>query len=209
MQVNKVAVQLSSTEVELSCLTGCTPSAHPAYVWLKNEERTGQVTARYRGYLQPGDGVSCALRGHEVYGSPAVCELAASSLSGLCTFSCSLPNSGFSTLLPPDAPKFPSVSFSPPGDIIEDTQVTLTCSSDAHIAASHSWLKGNSSPRQIKSGSDLVFSSIRSSDSGHYHCAARNQLGIRMTQHVIDVKCTGSISQKHKSFTGTYFTMQT
>lgn len=54
MQVNKAAMQLSSTEVELSCLIGCTPSAHPAYVWLKNGQKTPQVTARYRDHLQPG-----------------------------------------------------------------------------------------------------------------------------------------------------------
>ncbi|XP_075905030.1 sialoadhesin-like isoform X2 [Nelusetta ayraudi] len=159
VQVNKAAMQLSSTEVELSCLIGCTPSTHPVYVWLKNGQKTHQVTARYRDRLQPGDKVSCALQGHEVYSSPAVY-----------------------------APQFPSVSFRPPGDIIEGTRVTLTCSSDAHITASYSWYKGNLNPVHIKSGSDLVFSSIRSLDSGHYFCAAQNQLGTRMTQHIIDVK---------------------
>lgn len=77
VQVNKVAMLLSSTEVELSCLSGCTPSTHPAYVWLKNGQKTNQVTARYRDRLQPGDKLSCAIQGYEVYSSPAVCKLAA------------------------------------------------------------------------------------------------------------------------------------
>lgn len=93
------------------------------------------------------------------------------------------------------------MSFRPPGDIIEGTRVTLTCSSDAHITASYSWYKGNLNPVHIKSGSDLVFSSIRSLDSGHYFCAAQNQLGTRMTQHIIDVKCMGSYIQTHTLFT--------
>lgn len=74
VQVNKVAVLLFITEVELSCLFSCASSARPSYVWFKNGRKTREETPRYRGYLHPGDNVSCALKGHEGYGSPAVCE---------------------------------------------------------------------------------------------------------------------------------------
>lgn len=101
--------------------------------------------------------------------------------------------------LPPDAPHFPSVSVSPPGEVIEGSTVTLTCSSssDANVAARHAWYKRNLDLRRLKSGAELVFSSIRSSDSGHYYCAAQNQLGTRMTPHVIDVKCTRKTREVH------------
>lgn len=75
VQVNKVAVLPISTEVELSCLFSCASPARLSYVWFKNGQKTGEETPRYRDYLQPGDNVSCALKGHEGYGSPAVCEL--------------------------------------------------------------------------------------------------------------------------------------
>lgn len=88
-----MAMQLSSTEVELSCLSGCTPSTHPVYVWLKNGQKTNQVTARYRDSLQPGDRMSCAIRGHELYSSPAVCEL--TTLSFLSRFAFFLQFSSF------------------------------------------------------------------------------------------------------------------
>ena len=93
---------------------------------------------------------------------------------------------------PPDAPKLPSVSVSPSGEIVEGSSVTLTCSSDVNIAATSTWYKKNVNPdlQPLSKEPQLVFSSIQSSDSGEYYCTAENELGKRTSEHVsVDVKC--------------------
>ncbi|XP_068569083.1 B-cell receptor CD22-like [Cebidichthys violaceus] len=69
------------------------------------------------------------------------------------------------------APKLPSVSVSSSAEIVEDSSVTLTCSSDANPAAKYIWYKkdGNPDP-SFSEEPHLVFSSIQSSDSGQYYC---------------------------------------
>ncbi|XP_051801854.1 B-cell receptor CD22-like [Acanthochromis polyacanthus] len=66
----------------------------------------------YKDRFNPGDVISCALKGHEDYGSPSVYVL-----------------------------KVPSVSVSPSAEIMEGSSVTLTCSSDADPAANYTWNK--------------------------------------------------------------------
>ncbi|XP_045887605.1 B-cell receptor CD22-like [Micropterus dolomieu] len=77
------------------------------------------------------------------------------------------------------APKLPSVSVSPSGEIVEGSSVTLTCSSDANPAANYTWYKRNGCQNlhPLSKEQKLVFSSIQSSDSGKYYCAAVNDLG--------------------------------
>uniref|UniRef100_UPI0037E967A5 B-cell receptor CD22-like n=1 Tax=Semicossyphus pulcher TaxID=241346 RepID=UPI0037E967A5 len=77
-----------------------------------------------------------------------------------------------------DAPQDPAVSVSPPGQIVENSSVTLTCSSDANPAATYTWYKENV-PQPPHTEAQLVFSSIQASDSGKYNCAAANRLGTR------------------------------
>ncbi|XP_067441976.1 sialoadhesin-like [Thunnus thynnus] len=89
------------------------------------------------------------------------------------------------------APKLPSVSVSPSGEIVEGSSVTLTCSSDANPAAKYTWYKKNVNPdlQPLSKEPQLVFSSIQSSDSGEYYCTAENQLGKRTSEFIfIDVK---------------------
>ncbi|XP_053181576.1 B-cell receptor CD22-like [Scomber japonicus] len=121
-----------------------------------------EETSVYSGQYNPGDNISCALKGHEDYPSPSVY-----------------------------APKRPSVSVSPSGEIIEGSSVTLTCSSDANPAANYTWYKKNVNPglQPLSKEPQLVFSSIQSSDSGEYYCTAENQLGKRTSEYIfIDVK---------------------
>ncbi|XP_049428399.1 sialoadhesin-like [Epinephelus fuscoguttatus] len=87
------------------------------------------------------------------------------------------------------APKLPSVSVSPSAEIVEGSSVTLTCSSDANPAANYTWYKKTINPRCLSEGSQLVFSSIQSSDSGQYYCTAENELGRRTSNDfTMDVK---------------------
>uniref|UniRef100_A0A3Q3F884 Ig-like domain-containing protein n=1 Tax=Labrus bergylta TaxID=56723 RepID=A0A3Q3F884_9LABR len=76
----------------------------------------------------------------------------------------------------PDAPKLPSVSVSPSAEIVEGSSVTLTCSSDANPAPEYTWFKENNN-QPLSREAQLVFSSIKSSDSGEYLCKAENDLG--------------------------------
>uniref|UniRef100_A0A3Q3F3Z7 Ig-like domain-containing protein n=1 Tax=Labrus bergylta TaxID=56723 RepID=A0A3Q3F3Z7_9LABR len=88
------------------------------------------------------------------------------------------------------APKLPSVSVSPSAEIVEGSSVTLTCSSDANPAATFKWYKRNQTPQYLGEGAQLVFSSIKSSDSGEFSCKAENDLGKPTYKWIsIDVKC--------------------
>ncbi|RVE76528.1 hypothetical protein OJAV_G00010820 [Oryzias javanicus] len=70
-------------------------------------------------------------------------------------------------------PETSSVSVNPP-EILENSSVTLTCSSDANPAASYTWFKDN---RILLSEQEVHFSSIRSEDSGNYRCKSENKHG--------------------------------
>uniref|UniRef100_A0A8D3E226 B-cell receptor CD22 n=1 Tax=Scophthalmus maximus TaxID=52904 RepID=A0A8D3E226_SCOMX len=84
------------------------------------------------------------------------------------------------------APEVPVVS-SPSGEIMEGSSVTLTCSSDAQPAANYTWYKKNEREefQLLLEGTQFVFSSIQSSDSGVYHCTAENELGRNSTDIII------------------------
>ncbi|XP_044196606.1 B-cell receptor CD22-like [Thunnus albacares] len=87
----------------------------------------------------------------------------------------------------PDAPKLPSVSVSPSGQIVEGSSVTLTCSSDANPAANYTWYKENQTLFHVPEGS-YNFISIRSEDRGMYYCKSENQYGwINSSSLFIDV----------------------
>lgn len=85
-----------------------------------------------------------------------------------------------------DPPKLVSVSASPSNEIEEGSSVTLACKSDANPAANFTWYKdGDQSP--VSNRWKLCFSSIRSSDSGEYFCAAENILGRRTSESIFVV----------------------
>jgi hypothetical protein len=95
-----------------------------------------------------------------------------------------------------DAPKTPSVTVRPSGEIEEGSSVTLRCSSDANPAATYTWFKvltdsytRHISSRSMNQGPELIFSYIRSSDSGQYRCDATNKMGKKSVTKTIDVKC--------------------
>uniref|UniRef100_A0A671TEA0 Ig-like domain-containing protein n=1 Tax=Sparus aurata TaxID=8175 RepID=A0A671TEA0_SPAAU len=93
------------------------------------------------------------------------------------------------------APKLPSVSVSPSGEIMEGSSVTLTCSSDANPAANYTWYKENQTLIQTP-GVKLHFPSISSEDRRIYHCKSENQNGqIYSSSLFIDLQC------EYKTFT--------
>ncbi|XP_030285196.1 cell adhesion molecule 3-like [Sparus aurata] len=148
VQVSRITVHQSDTEAELKCHSSCSPAGRLSYVWFKNGRKVrGVETSSFKGRVYPGDIISCALKGHENYGSPPVY-----------------------------APKLPSVSVSPSAEIVEGSSVTLTCSSDANPAANYTWYKKNYKLLQSPEGS-YYLTSISSEDGGNYSCKAQNQHG--------------------------------
>ena len=88
-----------------------------------------------------------------------------------------------------DAPKTPSVSVRPPGEIKEGGSVTLSCSSDANPAADYTWFRDNQ-PLPWEPRRPYTLDPVSSKDRGTYHCQAENQYGYLGSNSVfIDVLC--------------------
>uniref|UniRef100_A0A673BH86 Ig-like domain-containing protein n=1 Tax=Sphaeramia orbicularis TaxID=375764 RepID=A0A673BH86_9TELE len=148
-------------QVELRCRSSCRLPDYYKYTWFKNrQEIQSQTSSSYSTSFSSEDTVSCAVKGYETFSSPPVF-----------------------------APTDPSVSFSPSGEIIEGSSVTLTCTSDANPpVTNYIWYKRGKNQHQSR-GQQFVFSFINSSESGSYSCVARNSLGLTMSEYVyIDVK---------------------
>uniref|UniRef100_A0A3Q3FKT6 Ig-like domain-containing protein n=1 Tax=Labrus bergylta TaxID=56723 RepID=A0A3Q3FKT6_9LABR len=155
----------SSSWADLTCVSSCTLPPHSSYIWFKNGEKIPRKTSlTYSDYFEYADSYSCALQEHQDFPSPPV-----------------------ALILNKHAPKLPSVSVSPSAEIVENSTVTLTCSSDANPAANYTWYKKNGNPdfQPLSKGPELVFSSVQSSDSGEFYCAAENDLGRRTSEHFI------------------------
>uniref|UniRef100_A0A3Q2CB04 Ig-like domain-containing protein n=1 Tax=Cyprinodon variegatus TaxID=28743 RepID=A0A3Q2CB04_CYPVA len=73
-------------------------------------------------------------------------------------------------------PRLPSVSVNPPGEIVVEGSVNLTCSSDANPAATYAWYKENTAS-PAADGPMLTIANIRYEDGGNYYCEARNSRG--------------------------------
>ncbi|KAM3622913.1 uncharacterized protein V6R79_004642 [Siganus canaliculatus] len=155
LQVQLVEASFFSYWRKLRCQSSCLLPDPLSYIWYKNGERIpSQTSSHYLDYLYSTDSFSCAVEGHENFPSPSVY-----------------------------GPRPPSVTVSPSGEIVEGSSVTLTCSSDANPAAKYTWYKKNGNVNPVRTGPQLVFSSIQSSDSGQYYCRAENKLGRRTSEH--------------------------
>ncbi|KAG7315360.1 hypothetical protein KOW79_021448 [Hemibagrus wyckioides] len=136
---------------KLNCITTCTLSNNPTYIWYKNGQR---VTDQYRNELyvssEDAGSYSCAVRGHEALCSPAVYP-----------------------------PKNTSAVVLPSGDTVEGASVTLSCSSDANPPVlTYSWFKKSAAAdTRLTTSQNYSISNISSQDSGLYYCTADNQLG--------------------------------
>ncbi|XP_053197037.1 carcinoembryonic antigen-related cell adhesion molecule 5-like [Scomber japonicus] len=163
LQVKVIPSTINHSLAELKCHSSCRLPDRSSFIWYKNGQKINrQASSSYTTNFNHTDSYSCAVAGHEDFPSRSVY-----------------------------APKLPSVSVSPSGEIIEGSSVTLTCSSDANPAAKYTWYKKNVNPdlQPLSKEPQLVFSSIQSSDSGEYYCTAENQLGKRTSEYIfIDVK---------------------
>ncbi|XP_064857212.1 uncharacterized protein LOC115126747 isoform X2 [Oncorhynchus nerka] len=138
----------------LICITTCTLTDNPTYIWYKNGQRLDEPTSQqYSSNTlvvlgHSVDSYSCAVEHHEDLHSPAVY-----------------------------APRNTSVSVSPSGEIVEGSSVTLTCSSDANPPVDkYTWYKKNvTSPKA--SGQSYNITNIISEDRGEYYCEAQNGRG--------------------------------
>uniref|UniRef100_A0A8C5FRN9 Ig-like domain-containing protein n=1 Tax=Gadus morhua TaxID=8049 RepID=A0A8C5FRN9_GADMO len=136
------------TWAELECHSMCGLAGDPRYIWFRNGMK-GRRGVNYRAHIQSGDSYSCTVEGYEHIRSPLVY-----------------------------APKTPSVTVSPSGEIEEGSSVTLSCSSDANPAAEYTWFKVDTdrSSRKMNQGPQLVFKQILTSDSGQYYCLVQTEL---------------------------------
>uniref|UniRef100_A0A3Q4GHM5 Ig-like domain-containing protein n=1 Tax=Neolamprologus brichardi TaxID=32507 RepID=A0A3Q4GHM5_NEOBR len=150
----------NSNWATLTCQSSCRLNYHSSYNWYKNGHKVSSRNKYwYSVNLNPSDSYSCAVRGYEDFSSPSVCL-------------------NVKYLL--DAPKFASVLvLNNSHEIVEGSSVNLTCSSDANPAANYTWYKDK---KPVNTEQQLTFSSIQSSDSGEYHCTAKNELGQRPSE---------------------------
>ncbi|GAA6075657.1 B-cell receptor CD22-like isoform X3, partial [Tachysurus ichikawai] len=73
----KVTVSDSgSGQIDLSCITTCTLSNKPTYIWNKNGQRVSECKSASCSVAAVGGAVSysCAVEGHDSLLSPPVCE---------------------------------------------------------------------------------------------------------------------------------------
>uniref|UniRef100_A0A669EV43 B-cell receptor CD22 n=1 Tax=Oreochromis niloticus TaxID=8128 RepID=A0A669EV43_ORENI len=154
-----ISVHESQTEAELKCESSCSPAGRLSFVWFKNGQKN--TTQQTSTYTD--------------YFYPGD------------NISCAFTGYEYYRSPPVYAPKFASVlvlNNSP--EIMEGSSVNLTCSSDANPAANYTWYKDK---KLISTEQQLIFSSIQSSDSGEYHCTAKNELGQRPSEVIfINVK---------------------
>ncbi|XP_042170930.1 B-cell receptor CD22-like [Oncorhynchus tshawytscha] len=147
----------------LTCITTCTLTDNPTYIWYKNGHKVKEDTSSLDSdSFSDADSYSCAVKGHEDLLSPAVY-----------------------------GPRNTSVSVSPSGEIVEGSSVTLTCSSDANppVQSYTWWYKKNGGDYQSMTGPQHVFNQIQSSDTGEYYCVSQNEMGTDRSRTInMDVK---------------------
>ncbi|XP_062865651.1 uncharacterized protein LOC134328490 [Trichomycterus rosablanca] len=161
LQVEVPETVKEGAAVTLRCKSTCTLTYTPSFTWYRNQQQL-QTTTTYHYYfysyyytdlhlqsvrMEDGGRYQCAVGDHR---------------SSAVTLNVEYP------------PKNVSVSVSPSGEIMEESSVTLTCSSDAKPAASYQWFKGTS---YKTSGETFTIHKIRSDDGGEYKCQAWNEHG--------------------------------
>ncbi|KAK2818303.1 hypothetical protein Q7C36_022236 [Tachysurus vachellii] len=168
LTVTELRVETPENVVEgnhtvLVCNTTCSLSDTPTFIWHKNNHIIDTKNNNNTLILQTTKAddagrYDCAVRGYEHLRSPA------------------------RTLSVRYRPKNVSVSISPSGDIVENSPVILTCSSDANpLLQNYTWFKGITSVGNEKT---YNISKISSEDSGEYKCKCSNEVGHQYSNSV-------------------------
>uniref|UniRef100_A0A4W4E3P3 Ig-like domain-containing protein n=1 Tax=Electrophorus electricus TaxID=8005 RepID=A0A4W4E3P3_ELEEL len=154
--VNTLLEVIEREAAVLTCATSCSLTDSPTFIWYKNGRPLSSNTNPL--HLRPvssedAGSYMCAVRGYEHLPSPA------------------------QTLTVRYPPKNVSVSISPSGEIVENSSVTLSCSSDANPPVqNYTWFKeGVTSP--VGSGETYNIT-ISSNSSTWYYCVAQNKHGM-------------------------------
>ncbi|XP_024865755.2 B-cell receptor CD22-like [Kryptolebias marmoratus] len=160
VQVISVLAHRGFIFAKLKCHSSCSPTGLYSFNWLKNGKQI-QRGQFFEDFIYPSDKISCTVQHRGMHEAPAVY-----------------------------APVFSSASLNSSDNPVENSSVTLSCTSDANPAANYTWYKNETSDPQVLSKElQLVFSSIKSSDSGEYYCVSENQLGRRTSNSIsVDVK---------------------
>ncbi|CAL8298391.1 unnamed protein product [Arctogadus glacialis] len=141
--------------VTLSCSTDAKPAAE--YTWFKNNQPLPWGPSQRHTFpsLRPEDRGRYRCKAKNKYG-----QLSSNSIFLNVKY----------------APKTPSVTLRPPGEIEEGSAVTLSCSTDANPAADYTWFKNNQ-PLLWDQSQPHTFPSVRPEDRGTYRCKAQNKYG--------------------------------
>ncbi|XP_053532472.1 uncharacterized protein LOC108259384 isoform X1 [Ictalurus punctatus] len=138
--------------MNLICITTCTLSNNPTYIWYKNGQRVSECKSASCSVAAVGGAVSysCAVEGHDSLLSPPVYS-----------------------------PKNTRAVVLSSGDTEEGDSVTLSCSSDANPPVlAYSWFKQRAAADTLlTTGQNYSISNISSQHSGLYYCTAHNRLG--------------------------------
>ncbi|XP_064816135.1 sialoadhesin-like [Oncorhynchus masou masou] len=167
LTVTDVVLEMDPTSVSegervtLRCRTKCTLDPITVYSWYKNGQSLPNSNTSSPVYIlfsvssEDTGRYSCSVEGHE-----------------------DLP-SDEETLTVTYGPKNTSVSVSPSGEIVEDSSVTLTCSSDANPPVDkYTWYKLTYKDMSMKhSGQRYTILNISSEDREGYYCEALNIIG--------------------------------
>ncbi|XP_059367295.1 myelin-associated glycoprotein-like isoform X3 [Carassius carassius] len=87
------------------------------------------------------------------------------------------------------SPQNTAVSVTPSSSVLEDSSVTLICSSDANPAVNYTWSRESEGQlKQLQTGDTLTFNRTDPTHRGWYHCTAQNQHGSHNSSVKLDIQ---------------------
>nr|XP_046193243.1 B-cell receptor CD22-like [Oncorhynchus gorbuscha] len=144
----------------LTCITTCTLTDNPTYIWYKNGQNVQGVSSpMYSISSEDADSYFCAVKGH--LSSPTVYK----------------PKTTVSVSPSGEIVEGSSVTL------------TCSSDANPPVQSYTWWYKKNGGDYQSMTGPQHVFNQIRSSDTGEYYCEAWNEMGTDRSRTInMDVK---------------------